>query len=364
MKRTDLKALLHLYEIAGLGPVRIRLLVDHFGSPARVFEASAKDIAALPEMDIKVAENIRRYERTDFGDSQIGEAERRGVKIVTLWDDTYPFLLKKIYDPPVFLFVKGTLVEGDHDAVAVVGTRAPTPYGQKVARALARGLASAGLTVVSGFARGVDAVAHDACLSAGGRTVAVLGSGLDVIYPAVNRRLVGPVTERGAMVSEFPFGTKPDAPNFPRRNRIISGLSHATIVVEAGNRSGAILTALNAVDQNREVFAVPGRLTDRKSDGCLRLIRLGATPVKDVEQIVRALNPRLKHPVTPVQRELKLDLNAEESVIYAALSEEPKHVDDIVDATELDPSRVLTLLLDMELKGVVIQLAGKQYIRA
>ncbi|MFQ6615924.1 MAG: DNA-processing protein DprA, partial [Fidelibacterota bacterium] len=279
-------------------------------------------------------------------------------------DEPFPRLLRKIYDPPVLLFVKGTLKEADEDAVAIVGTRVPTPYGQKVARALARGLSSAGLTIVSGFAKGVDTAAHDSCLAAGGRTLAVLGSGLDVVYPAVNRRLVGPVTENGALISEFPFGTKPDAPNFPRRNRIISGLSQATVVVEAGSRSGAILTALNAVDQNREVFAVPGRLTDEKSVGCLRLIRLGAIAVRDVEQIIQTINPKLKSPRTPVQSELNLDLTSEESMVYGVLSEDPKHVDDIAGDTDLETSRVLTVLLQMELKGAVIQLAGKQYIRA
>lgn len=363
MNKRDIANLIHLINVPGLGPTRIRVLVETFGSPQNVFKASLRELCQAGSMDMSAAKNVTGYRSSSFAEEQLERAEELHVDFFTFWDNEYPVLLKKIYDPPVLLFAKGSLREPDEDCVAVVGTRKASPYGRKVARDIAHGLATAGLTVVSGLARGVDTVAHQAVLSAGGRTVAVLGNGLDVTYPAENRKLMSSIQEDGVVVSEFPFGTNPDAGNFPRRNRIISGLSHATIVVEAGNRSGALLTAFNAVDQNREVFAVPGRLTDKMSSGCLRLLRHGAIPVESVEQIINILNPKLKRPPKPVQKELRLDLTSDEMNIYSILSHEAKHVDAIVAETKLDPPSVLSLLLSLELKGAITQLGGKQFVR-
>ena len=363
MKQRNLVALLHLIEVPGLGPARIRFLVRAFGNPADVFEASLRDLCRVDGIDLKVARNIARYESTSFAENQLAKAGKFGVRIISLWDAEYPVLLKKIYDPPVLLFVQGRFGDPDEDSVAIVGARMTTPYGRKVAKDLSEHLAAAGLTIVSGFARGIDTVAHQAAVSVSGRTIAVLGNGLDVTYPPENRKLLPMIKDKGCFVSEFPLGTKPEAGNFPRRNRIISGLSHGTIVVEAGTRSGALLTALNAVDQNREVFAVPGRLTDQKSVGCLRLIRHGAIPVENPEQILDILNPKLTYPAKPVQKELKLDLTKEETIVYSKLSDEPKHVDEIVEETKLNPSSVLTLLLSLELKGGVTQLSGKHFVK-
>ena len=286
------------------------------------------------------------------------------MEILTLWEKEYPSLLKKIYDPPIFLFVKGSMSKPDEDSLAIVGTRTPTSYGKRIAKDLSEGLASAGLTIVSGFARGIDTVAHRMAVTVGGRTIAVFGNGLDITYPPENRGLLPQIEQKGAMISEFPFGTKPDAGNFPRRNRIISGLCHGIIVIEAGNRSGSLLTAFNAVDQNREVFAVPGRLTDKMSTGCLRLIRHGAIPVENCQQILDTINPKLVNPIKPVQHELRLDVTGDEMAIYSILSNEPKQVDRIVEESKMDPSSVLTILLDLELKGMVTQLSGKLFVLA
>ncbi len=363
MKNSDLISLLRLIEVSGLGPTRIRLLVEEFGSPEDVFHASLRALCRVERVDIKLAQKITEHPSSPFARDQLERAKKLHTDVVTLWDNSYPDLLKKIYDPPVLLFVRGSLTGKDEDCLAIVGTRKPSPYGMGVVNNIAEGLARVGLTVVSGLARGIDTLAHKAVLRAGGRTVAVLGNGLDITYPPENRRLLPLIEDRGALVSEFPFGTKPDAGNFPRRNRIISGLSHATIVVEAGNRSGALLTAFNAVDQNREVFAVPGRLTDRMSTGCLRLIRHGAIPVESVQQIVDIVNPKLKHPSKPVQKELNLDLKSDEMKVYSVLSNEPKHVDAIVEEMNLQPSSVLDLLLRLELKDAVVQLSGKRFVR-
>ena len=363
MQTAEISALLELTQIHGLGPARIRTLVTRLGSSEAVLEASVAEMSRLEGIDLKLAQTISRYKPAGFADVQLEKSEAEGCTIISFRDEAYPDYLKRIYDPPVLLFVRGSFAEADRDAVAIVGTRMPSAYGRQIAQELARGMASSGLTVVSGFAKGIDTVAHRGALAVGGRTIAVLGNGLDIVYPAANRKIVDQVENNGAVISEFPFGTKPDAGNFPRRNRIISGLSHAIVVVEAGHRSGAILTALNAVDQNRDVFAVPGRVTDSKSVGCNRLIRNGAIPVRDSQHILEILTPRLHTPARPVQRELKLEMTEPEMAVYSVLSGDPKYVDDIVAQTELDPSTVLTILLGLELKGVVTQLSGKQFTR-
>jgi len=362
MNSSDLSALLHLLKVPGLGPTRIRTLVQVMGSPETVLSASVSDLCQAEGINMGIAREINNYSPTGFVEDQLTKADESDVRIISIWDDDFPPLLKRIYDPPVILFVRGELREKDADTVAVVGTRAPTAYGKQIADELSGELASAGMTIVSGFAKGIDTIAHLAALEAGGRTIAVLGNGLDVVYPAENRRYLPIFEDDAVFISEFPFGTKPDAPNFPQRNRIISGLSHGVIVVEAGSRSGAVLTALDSVDQNREVFSVPGRLTDPKSAGCLRLIRNGAIPVENAQQILNVLNPHLKVPRSPVQQKIRLDLEGDEAVIYKILSREPKHIDDISAECGLDSSLLLTVLLSLELKGAVRQLSGKMFV--
>ena len=284
--------------------------------------------------------------------------------MVTYWDDDYPLLLKKIYDAPVLLYIKGEPLKEKEDCVAIVGTRRFTPYGKSATQTIAKDLASRNIAVVSSLARGIDTIAHKTAVQTGGRTLAVLGSGLDVIYPGENRRLAEDICQKGSLISEFPLGTQPDRGNFPRRNRIISGLSHATVVAEAGNRSGAILTALNAVDQNRDVFAVPGRINDPQSVGANRLIRNGATPVSSGAEIIREINPRLFHPLQPVKKSISIKLTDQAQWILEVLGQDPVHINALAQSVDMDITSLLEILVKLELKNAVQQIGGKQFVRA
>ena len=284
--------------------------------------------------------------------------------MVTYWDDTYPLLLKKIYDTPVLLYIKGEPLKEKEDCVAIVGTRRFTPYGKSATQTIAKDLASRNISVVSGLAQGIDTIAHKTVVQTGGRTLAVLGSGLDVIYPGENRRLAEDICQKGTLISEFPLGTQPDRGNFPRRNRIISGLSHATVVAEAGNRSGAILTALNAVDQNRDVFAVPGRINDPQSVGANRMIGNGTTLVSSGAEIIRDINPRLFHPLQPVKKSISIELTDQEQLILKVLGQDPVHIDALAQSVDMNITSLLEILLKLELKNAVQQIGGKQFVRA
>jgi len=350
--------------VPGLGPQRVRNITAHYGTVNAVFNASRRDLCQCPGIDLAVANSILCYKNYDFGKAEVEKAEKSQVAIITIWDNEYPILLKKIYNPPVLLYVYGRPLMKDDDSVAVVGTRKLTPYGKSIAKSIVKDLNSAGLTVVSGLARGIDTVAHRETVANDARTIAVLGSGIDIIYPAENRKLFHEISENGSIISEFKLGTKPDGGNFPQRNRIISGLCHATIIIEAGHKSGAILTAFNAIDQNRDVFAVPGRVTDPQSRGTNRLIRHGAFPVERGKQVIEQIQPKLFKPHYPIQEKIDLKLSNDERGLLLFLNHQPKHIDDIVLASGTSLTKVLTLLLGMELKGVVIQLSGKQFVRA
>jgi len=364
MKNSSLIKILNLLKVKGLGPQRVRTIISHFGIEAEIFSLSSEELCAAPNINLKIARAIHSYSDLDFGEKELERANKVGASIVAFWDKDYPTLLKKIYDPPVILYVKGNSLKKEDDCVGVVGTRNITPYGKKVTTSIVSDLVSSDLTIVSGLARGVDSFAHHTAVKAGGKTIAVLENGIDFVYPSENKKLAESICENGSVISEFSIGTNPDAGNFPQRNRIISGLSHGTIVVEAGNRSGAILTALNAVDQNREVFAVPGRLIDKMSVGCNRLIRNGAIPVESSEQILDHITNQLFNPRNPVQQKMKLHLSKEEHALVDLLEDDPKHIDDIVLISDLEITQALTLLLKLELKGAVVQLSGKQFARA
>ena len=250
----DKKQLINLAAIPNVGPTRIRALVAHFKSTEDIFKASVKELTSVNGIEFKTAKNIKDYSNFQYGEQQLKRVEKEGVEIIDFWNECYPENLKKIYDPPAFLYVKGTLLKQDKFSISIVGTRLPSNYGKLVAEKIAKELAQKGLVIVSGLARGIDTISHWAALKAGGRTLAVMGSGLDYIYPGENKKLAEQIVQQGAIISEFPMGTEPDAVNFPRRNRIISGLSLGTIVVEAGVKSGALLTANYALEQNREIF--------------------------------------------------------------------------------------------------------------
>lgn len=348
--------------VRGLGPHRIRSLISAFSLETDFFSLSIPELCRVPDIDLKLAQHIKEYSKFDHGSTELYNSRKLNTTIVSFYDKAYPLLLRKIYNPPVLLYVRGNAVSLRGDRIAVVGTRSMTSYGKEVARGLVNDLTALGLTIVSGLARGIDTVAHNACLEAGGRTLAVLGTGVDRIYPAENKKLVQGIMEQGALISEFSLGTKPDAQNFPQRNRIISGLTLGTLVIEAGTKSGAILTALNAVDQNREVFAVPGRITDKQSVGCNRLIRNGAVPVTKIDDILQNIELQLTKPVRPIQQKLELELNGEERLILKHLSHEPIQIDTLAEKTGMDVMQLLSRLLELELKGAVVQISGKQFL--
>ncbi len=362
----SVRDLLELASVPRIGPQKIRNLVAHFQSPEQVLRASPRDLIRVPGIEKKLASNIVHNKGGGkFADEQLRLVNRIGARIITIWDAEYPELLKKTYDPPAFLFVLGKFSPCDKHTLAIVGTRVPSPYGQHIAETLAREFAQLGITIASGLARGIDTIAHSATLKAKGRTIAIIGSGLDVPYPPENRRLQELIANQGAVVSEFSMGTKPDATNFPRRNRIISGLSLGTIVVESEEDGGAMITASTALDQNREVFAIPGNITEKRSTGPNSLIREGrAKLVQRVEDILEELGPQLRHLLKKdVARETAVELSLFERKVFDKLSGDPIHIDELAELAETTTADALVSLLSLEFKGLVRQLPGKLFLR-
>lgn len=364
MNPNELSALLQLLSVPGIGPARVRALVGHFRSPEAVLAATIPALCRVEGIERTLAENIRRANHTATAQQQLELAAKHSCRLVSFWDAEFPTLLKKIYDPPVLLFMKGEFRPADDAAIAVVGTRVPTEYGKLATERLTAALAARRLTIVSGLARGTDTVAHQTALKSGGRTLAVLGSGLDNIYPPENRRLAHEIPQQGALLSEYFFGTKPDAMNFPRRNRIISGLTFGTLVVEAGETSGALITAQAALEQGRDVFAVPGSIFSPKSLGPHRLIQDGAKLVLSVEDILSELPQQLdifdeRKTVEPPA----VALNEIEQKVLAQLSHEPIHIDHLARQTNLPISQLLAVLLELELKSLVKQLPNKLFLQ-
>ncbi len=293
----------------------------------------------------------------------IEELEEQRTEVLCFTHEEYPALLKEIYDPPVVLFYRGRLELLNKEAFAVVGTRRPTRYGRNAAAHLTAELVQAGLVIVSGMARGIDTVVHQTVLEHGGDTIAVLGCGVDRVYPAENRELHHAVGERGLLLSEYPPGTEPEAGNFPRRNRIISGLSRGVLVVEAAERSGALITAWLALDQNREVFAVPGPIFAQASQGTNNLIRQGAKLVTRAEDILEEFET-FRLGKSKAQTRLSIALPMEQQQVWDKLSENPIHVDDLAEELGISTFTLLGTLLEMELAGLVKQLPGKQFVRS
>lgn len=360
----DIEALLKLIMIPGMGSMRIRKLMARFKSPQAVLRASLKDLVTVNGIDEKLATTIKQFKEEDEVKKQIQRIEKYGAKIVTFWDETYPENLKHIYDPPPLLFVRGELKPEDKNSLAIVGTRQPTDYGKLITEKFTAELVRYGFTIVSGLAYGIDTLAHTTALNKGGRTLAILGSGVDIIYPSMNNNLARRIESSGAIISEFPMGTKPDKMNFPRRNRIICGLTLGTLVIEAGERSGALITAAMALEQNREVFAIPGNIDSPKSVGTNQLINQGAKLVSSVEDILEELEPHLERAKRINQQRIaQLNLSNEEKALLNILSNEPKHIDVIAQQTGKSTSQVLAILLSLELKDLVKQLSGKMFIR-
>jgi len=365
--RVDVRHILQLLTIPGIGSARIRNLVNYFKDTELIFKATVFELSRVEGIDRGLAKKIfeMRDQNLKFADEQISKVEKLKAKIITLWDSEYPELLRKIYDPPVVLFVRGNLIENDRYSIAIVGTRSPTNYGKMMCEKFATELAKMNLTIVSGFARGIDTIAHISALKSGGRTIAVLGSGVDYIYPPENRKIVEDVLANGAIISEFPMGTKPDAMNFPRRNRIISGMSAGVLIIETSRTGGAMITAEFANDQNRDVFAIPGNIDSVKSQGTNFLIKQNkAKLVETVEDIIEEIRPLIQPILKTEPPKPKVELNVFEAKIFDALSStEPMHVDKIAEITGLSVTDTLVHLLSLEFKDLVRQLPGKLFIK-
>jgi DNA processing protein len=345
--------------VKGIGAVRFRKLLDHFGDVRSAWEAHPEQWQAIgiPE---KVVEQFTATRRSASLEKIWEDLQSQDISLITWQDNDYPVRLKKIETPPPVLYQRGEILDEDQWAIAVVGTRRVTAYGKQVAEDVASFLARNGVTVVSGMALGVDSIAHRAALDAGGRTIAVLGSGVDTIYPPENRGLAQEIIGRGALISDYALGTPPEAGNFPPRNRIISGLSIAVVVVEAGKRSGALITANFAADQGREVFAVPGKIYAPQSMGPNRLIRDGAHPLLSPEDLLEALNLTMvtEHRTARVV----LPEDATEAALFNVLNFEPMHVDEVGMRSGLPIEKVTATLALMELKGMVRQVGSMQYV--
>lgn len=369
---------LGLKSVSGVGNHLYKRLIERFGAPDQVFFAAKSELMRVAGVSERVANAVKAYRFSDIIKKEINCAQKLGCRIITFSDPEYPPLLRHIPDPPPYIYVNGCL-ENTDKSVAIVGSRSASGYGVSMARRLGRDLAARGLAIVSGMARGVDSAAHQGAISANGKTYAVLGSGLGVIYPPENRRLHDQIAENGAVISEFPIMEGPNAYNFPARNRIISGMSLGTIVVEAAQKSGSLITARMAAEQNREVFAVPGSINSAKSTGAHNLLKQGAklvtcaedvleefyqfnnpAPVADVS-VVGASGATKKHSGPDMQKTVAPDLTEEEALIYDALEAYPVHIDALSQQTGLHVGKLSIILLNLELKGMVSQSPGKYF---
>lgn len=355
-------ALSMIYEI---GPVMGRRLISNFKSAEEVFKQDERSLMEVEGIGKERARAIKEFSKWKEPEEILRRCRLLGIEVISEESPLYPENLKTLDDAPLILYMKGRPFSKDRYAVAIVGSRRCSEYGKRVAEKLSRELAGIGITVVSGLARGIDTIAHTGALKAGGRTAGVFASGLDRVYPPENKELVKKIIEKGFVISEFPPSTKPDRENFPRRNRLISGLSLGVIVVEAEAESGALITANYGLEQGREVFAVPGSIFSKTSEGTNNLIKKGAKPVSSVEDIIEELGSKLRglrllpregHPTSS-----ELEFSDREKAIIKIIEQEPLHIDEIVRKSGRPVSEVSSILLELELKGVVRQLEGKRF---
>jgi DNA processing protein len=379
LSSSALEPVLRLAIVDGIGPARLSALLARFGSPERVLAARADELAAVPGFGREFVRRLREA-ATDAGLRRARQAmetlQRVGAVAITPADAAYPDVFRTLPDPPYLLFAVGRLELLTAPSIGVVGTRAPTEYGRRTAYAFAGELARAGVCIVSGMARGIDSAAHAAALQAGGDTVGVLGHGIDRVYPPENARLFAAVRERGLLITELAPGEDPNAGNFPRRNRLIAALSRGVLVVEMGEKSGAKHTVEYALEQGKDVFAVPGPLGSPQSAGTNKLLREGATIVTSPRDILEELHGVGRVPAgdraaagpgSPDDPDVPppppSDLAPDEAKVYAALAADARHVDDVAETVGLATSNVLAALLGLELRGVAESLPGKQYRR-
>jgi len=361
VSKQDIRHWVGFNKVPGIGAARLRALLDYFGDPETAWNASAHDLRQAGLDRRSLANLLEARQKLDI-DAELDRLQRAQIRVIT-WDDPdYPPHLCQVFNAPPVLYVRGLVETRDEWAVAIVGTRRASVYGKEAALMLGRGLAQAGVTIVSGLAKGIDTAAHRACLDAGGRTIAVMGCGLDRIYPSQNTRLAAEIVERGALISEYALGTRPEARNFPPRNRIISGLALGTVVVEADLRSGALITADFAVEQGREVFAVPGSIFARGQRGSNQLIQQGAKMVCNVADVLEELN--LTMVSQQAQARAVIPENETEAQVIVHLSAEPVHVDTLTRQVQLPIAQVSSTLALMELKGMIRQVGGMNYVLA
>ncbi len=348
------------HRVQGIGAARIAKLIEAFGDLATAWEASPAELKEYGLHTLLVDAVLDAREHSDL-DAELQRIYQPGFKVVTILDDQYPERLREIHGPPPVLYIWGELIESDRFAVSIVGTRRPTKYGRSDTREMAGFLASRGVPIISGLARGIDAEAHSAALDAGGRTVGVLGSGLDRIYPPEHRALAQDISTRGAIISDYPLGTEPEGRNFPPRNRLISGLALGVIVVEAGETSGALITADFAAEQGRDVFTIPGGIYQHASKGTNRLIQSGAHPLLDPAEVLEILN--LEQVTHEQAAHSELPAAPDEASILEHLGREPVHVDELRARVGLPSQQVNAALTMLELKGRVRRTGGMHFIR-
>ena len=344
-----------------VGNVTFCRLLHHFDTPEQVFKASVQELAAVRGLSPAAAAQIRSHDYRETAEQECEAVLKNGVRVVDFLSEEYPKILLEIPDFPPYLYVRGTLRSAE-PSVAVIGSRRASVSGLSITERLARDLALHGITVISGMARGIDTAAHRGAIKGNGRTVAVLGSGLDILYPPENRKLFDEVACQGAVVSEFPLGTAPLAENFPRRNRIISGLARGVLVVEAVENSGSLITAQYALEQGREVFAVPGNINYPGSRGTNRLIKEGATLVENADDIIVGLPHRAAPVAEESQPATSFSLTPQETSIFTLLAESPLHIDEITVKCGLTVGEVSAMLLRLELKGAVTRLPGNYFM--
>jgi DNA processing protein len=368
-----LKSIYFLTQVNKLGNVKIKNILNHFNSPEDILKSGVNEYKRIPGIDSNISEEIVNTKHgidsifREF-DKILEKTEKSNVKIISISDTEFPENLKRIYDSPVLLYYKGKLSDKDKYSLSIVGTRNPTEYGKYNCEKFTEQISHLNIPVISGFARGIDTIVHKTCLKNNNVNYAVFGCGIDVVYPYENSKLYLEMIEKGALISEFPLGAKPDKMNFPRRNRIISGISLGTLVIESGIKGGALLTAEIAVDQDKEVFAIPGYINSKQSEGTNELIKRGqAKLVTNIEDIIEELEIKLK-PVlnkefTDKAERTLSDLNESELEIYSMLDFEPVHIDVINERTGLSISDCLVNLLTLEFKSLVKQIPGKYFLK-
>jgi len=365
MPKSDIKYWVGFSLIPGVGRARFAKLESYFSTIEQAWQASHSQLRAAG-LETRVVQEIVDWRPRINLEAEMERLDRYGVAVLTWKDPGYPARLKEIYDCPPLLYIRGQLLPQDEWCLAVVGTRRPTLYGKQVTQELTSELARRGVTIVSGLARGIDAEAHRTALEVGGRTIAIFACGLDIVYPSEHTSLAQQIISRGALISEYPLSTQPKADHFPRRNRIMSGISLGTLVIEAGDTSGALITAGRAVEQNREVFAVPGSILSPASRGTNRLIQDGAKLIRSYTDILEELNFTARVQPKPEQLEMKelLPIDDTESLLLKKLSAQPTHIDEVCRNSGLPISVVSSTMALLEIKGLVKQVGAMNYVLA